>query len=174
MITPTPVFQSSGLAPPSDSAHPLEDLLIEHPTMSIYRRHQPGSGDESNLNERHSDTVSELTNDQVQSEPGRGNVNLQQREEELRLRNQNNRELALRQNRQRRQLAAHMQIPPVQDRSPRRAVPPGAYGVKPSQLTRRALRKQNMNHLRHGHGGGKLHQGNRVQKCAFKAGRRRC
>ena len=167
VITPAPVFQGSSLTPPIDSTHPLEDLLIEHPTMSVYCRH----GDDNNLNEQ-TDAVSDTTNDHLQSSepapPRDNNLNNEQR--------QQNRELVLQQNRQRQQLALHMQLPlggrrPVLRPPP---PPPGAvYGLKPQQLTRRALRRQNTNTSAR-HRGGKLHQGNRIQKCSFKAGRRRC
>ena len=131
--------------------------------MSVYHSHQSGSDD--NLNEQ-VDAISNSTNDHRQSELGDDNLNTQH--DELRLRNQNNRELVLHQNRQRQQLALHMQIPLAQDGVPQRERAPG---LKPPQLTRRALKRRNMNSLRQG---GKLHQGNRVQKCTFKAGRRRC
>lgn len=77
-------------------------------------------------------------------------------------RNQN-RELAMLQNRQRQQLAAHMQIP--LDGTKRPPTLKNGSG-KPPKLTRRALKRHDpMARL------GVKHQ---VQKCGFKAGRRRC
>lgn len=73
-----------------------------------------------------------------------------------------NRELVLLQNQQRRQLATHLQIPLASDT--KRVLPKAGSG-KP-KLTRRALKRHNpMTRL------GAKHQ---VQKCGFKAGRRRC
>ena len=165
VITPAPAFQGSSLVPPIDSSHPLEDLLIEHPTMSVYHGHGARE-DDDNLNKQ-TDAGLDTTNDHIQSnEPlssPRDNLNEQQQ-------NENNRELVLRQNRQRQQLAVHMQLPLGEERRP--GAPPALYGLKPQQLTRKVLKRQNANSVRHR--GGKLHQGNRIQKCSFKAGRRRC
>ena len=175
VITPAPAFQCSSLAPPSESSHPLEDLLIEHPTMSVYCCNQ--SDGKENLNEQ-TDAMSDSTNNQLQSKPPSENLNNtqqqeeQEHDEELRLRNQQRRETVLRQNRQRQQLAIHMQIPLVHKRGTRRAAALSASDGKLPPPTKRALKRQNKNNLHQR--GGKLHQGNRVQKCTFKAGRRRC
>lgn len=44
-VTPPPCFEASGLSPEVLEASPMEDLLIEHPSMSVYgpgiRRHSP-------------------------------------------------------------------------------------------------------------------------------------
>lgn len=81
-------------------------------------------------------------------------------DEDIEERNQNH-ELALIENRRRQQLAAHMDIPVNE---PKKATPKN--GGKPPKLTRRALKRHNpMSRI------GAKHQ---VQKCGFKAGRRRC
>ena len=134
--------------------------------MSVYCRHKSGSKD--NLNEQTDAAVSDATT--VNLKPQVDNLNNQQHDEEIRLRNQQHREMVLRQNRRRQQLAAHMQIPlGVSQRAP----PNSGYGaIKPPQTSKKALKRQNVNNARQR--GGKLHQGNRVQKSTFKAGRRRC
>ena len=89
------------------------------------------------------------------------NAEMEVADEAMEQRNQN-RELALLQNRQRQELAAHMQIP--LDRTKRPTLKNGSG--KPQKLTRRALKRHDpMARL------GVKHQ---VQKCGFKAGRRRC
>lgn len=44
-VTPPPCFEASGLSPEVLEASPMEDLLIEHPSMSVYgpgiRRYSP-------------------------------------------------------------------------------------------------------------------------------------
>lgn len=44
-VTPPPCFEASGLSPEVLEASPMEDLLIEHPSMSVYgagvRQHSP-------------------------------------------------------------------------------------------------------------------------------------
>lgn len=139
VITPAPTFRrSSGHAHHSETSHSLEDLLIEHPTMSVYR--QNSTNEEASL---HRDTESEGINEEIEEQ------------------NQN-RELALLENRRRRQLAAHMDIPVNE---PKKAALKNGSG-KPQKLTRRALKRHNpMSRI------GAKHQ---VQKCGFKAGRRRC
>lgn len=134
MITPAPTFQRS--AGSTHNGDPLEDLLIEHPAMSVYRQN---SNNEAESVHAEMEVADEATEQQNQ-----------------------NRELALLQNRQRQQLAAHLQIP--LDGTKRPALKNG--GGKPPKLTRRALKRQDpMARL------GVKHQ---VQKCGFKAGRRRC
>jgi hypothetical protein len=113
----------------------MEDLLIEHPAMSIYQQN---------------------TTNEVESLHGSEGVDESIEEQNL------NRELALIENRRRRQLAAHMDIPANE---PKRTTPKSGSG-KPQKLTRRALKRHNpMSRI-----GAK----NQVQKCGFKAGRRRC
>ncbi len=129
----------------------MEDLLIEHPTMSVY----------------HARTSGERLSDDLQS-PGTGNTLaglLEQEQNANTNRNQNtptNRQLVLLRNRQRHQLAAHLQIPLIMAQNPR-----ATLAAKPPKLTRRALRRQNVNLFR----GGKL--ANRLQKNTFRPGRRR-
>lgn len=72
------------------------------------------------------------------------------------------RELVLLQNRQRQQIATQMQVPLAIEK---RALPKGVSS-NPPKLTRRALKRHNPM-SRHG-------AKYQVQKCGFKAGRRRC
>lgn len=153
VITPAPTFRGPKSGQPvCDVFHPLEDLLIEHPTMSVY--HQVKS-----------------SNSNVESEEERGS---QGNENERTLvlhhdhqRSMNcNRELVLLQNRQRQQLAMHMQLPlTVQQYPTYKDLPPG----KPPRVSRKALQRHNANSLR-----SNKSRVYRVQKCCFKAGRRRC
>lgn len=135
VITPRPTFQRSA-GSSAQAAHPLEDLLIEHPTMSVYRQN----------------STNEVASVAAESD---------NMDEDIEERNQNH-ELALVQNRQRQQLAAHMNIPLNEAKRPA----PKGGSDKPLKLTRRALKRHNpMSRI------GAKHQ---VQKCGFKAGRRRC
>lgn len=144
ILTPAPTFKhSAGSAPPDETLHPLEDLLIEHPTMSFY--HQNSINEESN--------ESEIRETEVEVP----DANLEEQNQ--------NRELVLFQNRRRQQLAAHMQIPLTRETvgSPRKD-----GNGKPPKLTRRALKRHNNNSAL------RLGVKHQVQKCGFKAGRRRC
>lgn len=110
--------------------------------MSVYR--QNSTNEVASL---HRDTESEGNDEEI--------------DEDIEEQNQN-RELALLENRRRQQLAAHMDIPANE---PKKAAPRNGNGKLP-KLTRRALKRHNpMSRI------GVKHQ---VQKCGFKAGRRRC
>lgn len=145
VIAPAPTFRES----PSQSCevfNPLEDLLIEHPTMSVYHQHSDRT--DSNINEQ-------LDND-VQNPPGGA-------ENAVR-----NRELVLLQNRQRQQVAMHLHLPAtVNTRRSARTLPPS----KPPHLTRKALRRHNGSGARGKTGKKQVY---RVPKCYLKAGKRRC
>lgn len=143
VVTPAPTFKrSTGPTQQDEVPHPLEDLLIEHPTMSVYRENSSSSDEAENVNRENTDA-------EVVDE---GNEELNQ-----------NRELVLLQNQQRQQLAAHMQIPLA---GKKKASPPRNGSNHPPKLTRRALKRHNPMSRQ----GGKY----QVQKCSFKAGRRRC
>lgn len=75
-----------------------------------------------------------------------------------------NRELTLRQNRQRQQLAAYLQIPLTRDVlcAPSKS----SQNMKKPKVTRKAAKRHN--------GASRLGIKHQVQKCGFKAGRRRC
>lgn len=116
VITPAPTFQrSTGHAHNGDTSHSLEDLLIEHPTMSVYRQNSTNE-----VESLHEDTESEGIDGDIEEQ------------------NQN-RELVLLANRRRQQLAALMDIPANE---PKRATPKSGSG-KPPKLTRRALKRHN-------------------------------
>ncbi len=146
VITPAPTFQRS-----SDPAHPgvrpahsLEDLLIEHPTMSVYRQNSTNELDSTTSRDNQTDTPEQQVIDETNEE-----------------RNQI-RQRAFLENQRRLQLAAQMQIPVTTNKTKQ----PPPKDSKPQKLTRRALKRHNPM-SRHG----AKHQ---VQKCGFKAGRRRC
>ena len=144
VITPAPTFRETS-SQSCEVFDPLEDLLIEHPTMSVYHQHTDG-----NINER------QLDND-VRNPPGGGAENAVR-----------NRELVLLQNRQRQQVAMHLHLPlTVNTRRSAKALPPG----KPPRLTRKALRRHNSSGARGKTGKKQVY---RVPKCYLKAGKRRC
>ena len=144
VITPAPTFKCStnSAQQPDETLHPLEDLLMEHPTMSIYRQ--------SSIKE---DESEENMNREVESEAINANQRVQ------------NRELVMIQNRQYQELAAQMQIPLTRDVLG--VAPKDRSGAKnnPQKLTRKALKRHNPVSR-----SGIKYQ---VQKCGFKAGRRR-
>lgn len=107
VITPAPTFKrSSGNSHGGETSHPLEDLLIEHPAMSVYRQ--------NSTNEVESLHESEGVDEDIEEQ----NVN---------------RELALVENRRRQQLAAHMEIPA---KEPKRATPKSGSGKPPKLTRR--------------------------------------
>lgn len=143
VVTPAATFSGTNL-PTFDIFHPMEDLLIEHPTMSVYQSH-PKDNDESSKSDNMS-SQNENNNDLERS----------------RLERQ---QLVLMRNRRRHEVATHLRIPQVEEGWSARHS--HASGSKPPRLTRRALRRQNVNSFR----GGK--QINKTQKASRKAGRRR-
>lgn len=165
VITPAPTFQRSAGSAHNTSgsgeedAHSFEDLLIEHPTMSVYHCQNSSGSEEATMAEEDSASSPDV------AQPGDvvGDVAGGVAEEE---RNNQNRELALVQNRQRQQLAATMDIPLNMNSRKGGGGASKSGSGKPPKLTRRALKRHNpMSRI------GVKHQ---VQKCGFKAGRRRC
>ena len=140
IITPAPTFRcSAGQSHMNEEIHSLEDLLIEHPAMSVYRQ--------NSQNDENEDATADI---QVEAS----------RDEQW---NQNH-ELVLRQNRQRQQLAAHLQIPLTRDAL---SVPSqGSLCIKHPKATRKATKRHNS--------ASRLGIKHHMQKCGFKAGRRRC
>lgn len=130
----------------------MEDLLIEHPTMSIYHQN---SRNEEEKSEDGKPKVNDDGNDENDDDDNNDE------ERAIELRNQN-RELVMMQNRQRQQLAMELNIPLTRDVN---RTAPKRGSNKPPKLTRRALKRQNPTTRI-----GVKHQ---VQKCGFKAGRRR-
>ena len=145
VITPGPTFQQSSdpTQPSIGDTHSLEDLLIEHPTMSVYRQNSTNEMDSTNREEEQDRAEQDMA-DQANEQQNRIH------------------QIALIENERRRQLAQHMQIPLTTNRAKR---PPPKDSKQP-KLTRRALKRHNpMTRA------GAKYQ---VQKCGFKAGRRRC
>lgn len=137
VVTPAARFSGTNLST-FDTFHPMEDLLIEHPAMSVYQPRQQDNDSNNSDNE--------------------SNNHL----ERLRLERQ---ALVLMRNRRRHEVATHLQIPQVEEGYSARSSHPSSS--KPPRLTRRALKRQNVNSFR----GGK--QPNKAQKASRKAGRRR-
>ena len=154
VITPAPTFQGpkSGQSV-GEAFHPLEDLLIEHPTMSVYHHVISGNVDREEENDHEENDHEENENERalLQEDDPQSSIN-------------HNRELVLLQNRQRQQLAIHMQVPLTAKQYPSHKALP-----KPPKMSRKALRRHNTNNLR-----SNKSRTVRVQKCCFKAGRRRC
>lgn len=134
VVTPSLTF--TGGNAPAAAAHPLEDLLIEHPTMSVYEHPSPTS-----------DVRADVDNTEIE-----------------RLR-QERQELVMIRNRQRQEVANHLQIPIVKESWVRGTT---VVGGKQARLTRRALRRQNFS----SHKGRK--QVHNAQKIPRKPGKRRC
>ena len=134
VVTPSLTF--TGANTPAAATGPMEDLLIEHPAMSVYGGPSP-----------HSDHGDEVDNTELE-----------------RLRQERQTMVMLR-NRQRQEVAHQLQVPPVEE-SWVRGPNPGSG--RQARLTRRALKRQNIN----SHKGGK--QVNKVQKMSRKPGKRRC
>lgn len=142
VITPAPTFRrSAGHTYPNETANPLEDLLIEHPTMSVYRQNS-----QNHENENTADMEAERTTPNTDEQWNQ------------------NRKLVLHQNRQRQQLAAYLQIPLTRNvlGTPSKS----SQATKHPKVTRKAIKRHN--------GASRLGIKRQVQKCGFKAGRRRC
>ena len=146
IITPAAPFRPSSHS--HEIFHPLEDLLIEHPTMSVYHHVES-----DNTEKQTPDNQETTATDSVGEHEGRRNANRSIC---------NNRQLVMLRNRQRQQLAAHLQVPLTVAQQPK-ACP----ARRPPKLTRRALRRQNINLF-------KEKPAYRIQKSSFRAGRRRC
>ena len=118
IITPAPTFRRSGSNYLNEPAHSLEDLLIEHPAMSVYRQNSL-------------DHENEVTAD-MEVEAIVANT-----DEDWNL----NRKLVLDQNRQRQQLAAYLQIPLTHDVLS--ASSKSSLGVKQPKVARKAIKRHN-------------------------------
>lgn len=135
VITPAVTF---GGTEPCEAADPLEDLLIEHPTMSVY--HSACSHD-----------IAGQPSNEIDPSAAQVNSNAEN----------HIRELVQIRNRHRHELATQLQIP----------LTAGGVGVSkkpldrntPPRLTRRALKRHNANKVKP----------SKIQKCSFKAGKRR-
>lgn len=144
IITPAPHFQ--GLGQSCEVSHPLEDLLIEHPTMSVYHHART-----SNTNHKHfqsSPHEQQKTGENVNEET---NTNQLQRKMVFKLL----------QSQPRHRVAMHQDIfltPPP------KVLPSSLPGPR---ITKKALKRHNANVLRR-------FRGKQVQKSWSKSGRRRC
>lgn len=141
IVTPAATFSGSNL-PNFETFHSMEDLLIEHPAMSVYQPHHSDDSDEP----KNSDEIKS----QVENE---NECNRLERQA-----------LVLMRNRQRQEVATHLQVQQVDEGwSSRSSYLPSS---KPPRLTRGALKRQNINLFK-----GK-HISKAVKACR-KAGRRR-
>ena len=152
VVTPAPTFRVTGNHSTTDATHPLENLLIEHPTMSVYGQ-VPDRGERDAGNEGN-----------VRTEGGERRTDVRERQvaraqaEMIQLRN-----------RQRYQVAVQLQLPITNNRN--HGTDPSTKTVKPPlRVTRKGTRRHNQN--KHKTARGK--QNLSVKKCSFVAGRRRC
>lgn len=154
IITPGPTFRGTGQQVSTEVSHPLENLLIEHPTMSIYGQ-VPGEGNENR------EEVREGAVGETQRQADTSETDLQ------RTRNQTQ-EMVLLRNRQRYQVAVHLQLPlqTAQVDSGDSA----ASAKPPLRLTKKGTRRMNL--VKHRNTRGK--QTYHIKKSTFVAGRRRC
>lgn len=153
IITPAPTFRASSNENMTQSGHPLENLLIEHPTMSVYRhvpRTEGGQEDE------------EMEDERVREERER---------EELERARAEAREIALVRNRQRYQVAMQLELPLAVggNRNTHSTTKPSK--TDKLRVTRKTAKRQNKTRMARG----KQQQfTTTVKKCSFVAGRRRC
>lgn len=154
VITPAPTFRVTGNNTTSDTTHPLENLLIEHPTMSVYGQ-VPEGGEGDSGNERNmGNEGGERRTDAREQQVARAQAEVIQ----LRIHN-----------RERYQLAEQLQLPINNNRN--HDTDPAAKAVKsPLRVTRKGTRRHNQN--KHKTARGK--QNLSIKKCSFVAGRRRC
>lgn len=145
IVEPSPRFKPSNT--PVLPHHSLEDLLIEHPTMSIYRTNSSNDQDEE-FNETRSQNGKEKDPKEMQ----------------VVLRNQNT-QLVLFQNRTRQLMADHLGIPATQESFQKQQI--DASSSKP-RSGKRSPAKQTFIRVSRGKKAFKIHQ------CGVKAGKRRC
>lgn len=146
VVTPSPRFRIRSTSPDTHSS--LENLLIEHPTMSVYSQRPTSATDEHDGVE---------TDDQQTQEP---TASTQNTNTELALRKQNTRARQA----QRMQLATQLGIPLHISRQTK---PPLIPRPKP---TRRTIHRQNQSYIRVVRG----KKAYKIQHCGVKAGKRRC
>ena len=129
----------------------MENLLIEHPTMSVYGQVRVGGeGGEREEEEEEEDEEAE-----------RERQRERQRREQAQAR-----ELVLLRNRERYQVALQLQLP---TNSHQHSTPDPKTERGPLRVTRKATRRRN-NNVKAGRGKQNL----ALKKCTFVAGRRRC
>ena len=152
VVTPAPTFRVTGNHSTTDATHPLENLLIEHPTMSVYGQ-VPARGERDARNEENvRDVGGERRTDTRERQVARAQAEM------IQLRN-----------RQRYQVAVQLQLPMNNNRN--HSTDSSAKTAKtPLRVTRRGTRRHNQN--RHKPARGK--QNLSIKKCSFVAGRRRC
>ena len=156
IITPGPTFRGTGQQVSTEVSHPLENLLIEHPTMSVYGQ-VPGEGN-GNREELREEAVGEA---QQQRQADTSERDLQ------RMRNQTQ-EMVLLRNRQRYQVAVHLQLPLQTAQVD--AGDSAASAKPPLRMTKKGTRRLNL--VKHRNTRGK--QTYHIKKSTFVAGRRRC
>lgn len=145
-ITPAPTFRVTETPTYTDTDHPLENLLIEHPTMSVYGQ-VPVEGEVTRGAEE----------DERRSERN-------EREQERQAR-----EVVMLRNRQRYQVAVQLQLP-MQNNHNHCAEHSAKTAKTPLRVTRKGARRHNQIKQKNARGKQNLH----VKKCSFVAGRRRC
>ena len=147
IIAPAPTFRAAtggGSETLTEAGHSLENLLIEHPTMSVYGLHQG-------------------------TEEGGGGREEREREQE-RARAQA-REMVLLRNRQRYQVARQLHVPVGSNRN-HQTESIAKPKTDTLRVTRKSARRGN--NVRQRNTRGCSRQVMSIKKCSFVAGRRRC
>ena len=151
IVTPAPTFRVTGDRVQTDAAHPLENLLIEHPTMSVYGQvHEEGE---------------ENGNKEGEEETEEGN------EQELQRARNHAQEMVRLRNRQRYAVAVQLQLPTQNERKYDTELPATKAAKSPLRVTKKGVRRHNQ--IKHKTLRGRQ-QTLHVKKCTFVAGRRRC
>ena len=159
VITPTPMFRATHDGTVTDASHPLENLLIEHPTMSVYDQVPRESATE----QRAATNVG--ADEQMDEEKEE-----EEREQQRTRAQAQAREMVLLRNRQRYQVAVQLQVPPVHQNRNQNTEQSGKMAKMPLRVTRKTTRRHNNTRLKSARG----RQNLSVKKCSFVAGRRRC
>lgn len=144
IITPAPTFR---VTTTNSTAHPLENLLIEHPTMSVYG-HVQRDGDVGS-----SEDEDRLRDEEVERERQRAQAQ--------------EREVVLLRNRERYQMSVQLQLPLTHHKTEQSLI---KTEKGPLRVTRKSTRRHNNIKQRNGRGKQNL----TIKKCSFVAGRRRC
>jgi hypothetical protein len=146
IITPAPTFRATGSETVAEAGRSLENLLIEHPTMSVYGQVSLHGGREEG-----------------------GDEERELREREQRRARAEAREMVLLRNRQRYQVARQLHVPVGSNRN-HKTESPARPKTDALRVTRKAARRHNNTRQRNARG----RQVMSVKKCSFVAGRRRC
>ena len=144
IITPAPTFRATASETVTETGRSLENLLIEHPTMSVYGHVSLREDEEAAVRE--------------------------EREREQQQQRARAREMVLVRNRQRYQVARQLQLPVGSNHNHQAGEAAAKSKTDTLRVTRKIARRHNNVRQRNARG----RQVMNVKKCSFVAGRRRC